>query len=167
MKDNNQGTAGPSYIAPSASITGEVTIGQDSSVWHNTTLRGDMAPIFIGDRTNIQDGAVLHVADDLPCVIGDDVTVGHGAIIHGCKVGSRCLIGMGSIILNGAEIGDECMLGAGALVTEGKKIPSRSLVVGSPAKVIRGISDEELLKILGNASEYVRLAKNARAAEKK
>ncbi|MDP2792104.1 MAG: gamma carbonic anhydrase family protein [Rectinemataceae bacterium] len=167
MKDNNQGMPGPSYIAPSASITGDVTVGQDSSVWHNTTLRGDMAPISIGDRTNIQDGAVLHVADDLPCIIGDDVTVGHGAIVHGCKVGNRCLIGMGSIILNGAEIGDECVVGAGALITEGKKIPRRSLIVGSPAKVIRDIRDDELVKILGNASEYVRLAKNAGASDKK
>ncbi|MGB4586055.1 MAG: gamma carbonic anhydrase family protein [Rectinemataceae bacterium] len=157
----------PAYISPSASITGKVSIGQDSSIWHNTTLRGDMAPIFIGDRTNIQDGAILHVGDDLPCVIGDDVTVGHGAIVHGCKIGDRCLIGMGSIILNGAEIGDECVVGAGALVTEGKKIPRRSLVLGSPAKIVRAIGDEELAKILENASEYVKFAKTAKTSDKR
>ena len=151
----------PAYISPSASITGEVSIGQDSSIWHNTTLRGDMAPIVVGDRTNIQDGAVLHVADKLPCVIGDDVTVGHGAIVHACRIGDRCLVGMGSIILNGAEIGDECVIGAGALVTEGKKIPPRSLVFGSPAKVVRAISDEELVGILENAAEYIALARKA------
>jgi carbonic anhydrase/acetyltransferase-like protein (isoleucine patch superfamily) len=124
-----------------------------------------MAPILVGDRTNIQDGAVLHVADDLPCVIGDDVTVGHGAIVHGCRIGDRCLVGMGSIILNGAEIGDECVVGAGALVTEGKKIPRRSLILGSPAKVVRVISDEELVKILENAAEYIELAKKAGISE--
>jgi len=161
----HKGIKAPAYISPSASITGNVSVGQDSSIWHNTTLRGDMAPILIGDRTNIQDGAVLHVADNLPCVIGDDVTVGHGAIVHGCKVGDRCLIGMGSIILNGAEIGDECVVGAGALVTEGKKIPRRSLVVGSPAKVVRAISDEDLVKILENAAEYIVLAKKAGISE--
>ncbi len=165
MKDKDQGAAGPSYIAPSASITGEVSIGQDSSVWHNTTLRGDMAPIVIGKRSNIQDGAVLHVADNLPCIIGDDVTVGHGAIVHGCRVGNRCLIGMGSIILNGAEIGDECVVGAGALITEGKKIPGRSLVLGSPAKVVRTVGDEEIVKIIANASEYLELAQKAALAQ--
>jgi len=166
MENTHLGTKGPVYIAPSASITGDVTIGRDSSVWHNTTLRGDMAPIVVGERTNIQDGAVLHVADDLPCLVGDDVTIGHGAIVHGCIIGNRCLVGMGSIILNGAEIGDECVVGAGALVTEGKKIPRRSLVVGSPAKVARTISDEELARILENAAEYIALAKKAGISEK-
>lgn len=125
-----------------------------------------MAPIVVGERTNIQDGAVLHVADDLPCLVGDDVTVGHGAIVHGCIIGDRCLIGMGSIILNGAEIGDECVVGAGALITEGKKVPRRSLVLGSPAKVVRTISDEELEKILENAREYLTLARKAGISEK-
>ncbi|HWR13088.1 MAG TPA: gamma carbonic anhydrase family protein [Rectinemataceae bacterium] len=152
---------GPCYVAPSASITGDVALGSDSSVWHNATLRGDLAPIRVGDRSNIQDGAVLHVAVGLPCIIGEDVTVGHGAIVHGCKVGDRCLIGMGSIILNGAEIGEECVVAAGALVTEGKKIPPRSLVLGSPAKIVRAVGEEDLRKILYTAESYRRLASKA------
>jgi carbonic anhydrase/acetyltransferase-like protein (isoleucine patch superfamily) len=163
MNKNETGTDGPAFISPSASISGQVSIGAGSSVWHNATLRGDMAPIFVGERTNIQDGAVLHVDDGQPCDVGDDVTVGHGAIVHGCKVGDRCLVGMGSIILNGAEIGDECIVGAGALVTEGKKIPPRSLVLGSPAKVVREIGDEEVRGILENAASYRRLARDASA----
>lgn len=158
MIDDKQDAA---YISPSASISGKVTLGKGSSIWHNATLRGDLAPIEIGERTNIQDGAVLHVAHDLPCVLGDDVTVGHGAIVHGCRVGNRCLIGMGSILLNGSEIGEECIVGAGALVTEGKKIPPRSLVIGSPARVVRSVGDEEVAKILESASAYLKLAKNA------
>jgi carbonic anhydrase/acetyltransferase-like protein (isoleucine patch superfamily) len=149
------------YISPRASLSGEVRLGKDSSVWHNATLRGDIAPIEIGTRTNIQDGAVLHVGNDLPCVLGDDVTVGHGAIVHGCRVGDRCLIGMGSIILNGAEIGEECIVGAGALVTEGRKIPPRSLVFGSPAQIVRSVKDDEVKKILESAAAYLKLARNA------
>jgi len=158
MIDDNHDVA---FISARASITGKVSLGKDSSVWHNATLRGDIAPIRIGERTNIQDGAVLHVAHDLPCIVGDDVTVGHGAIVHGCRVGNRCLIGMGSIILNGAEIGEECLVGAGALVTEGKKIPPRSLVLGNPARVVRGVTDEEAAGILESAAAYLRLARNA------
>jgi carbonic anhydrase/acetyltransferase-like protein (isoleucine patch superfamily) len=154
-------TGAPAYVVPSALITGEVSLGNDSSVWHNAVLRGDLAPIRVGERSNVQDGAVLHVAIGLPCVIGDDVTIGHGAIVHGCKVGDRCLIGMGSIILNGAEIGDECIVAAGALVTEGKKIPPRSLVLGSPAKIVRATGEEDLQKILRTAEAYCRLASKA------
>lgn len=166
MADKNDPEApgmadGPAYVAPSASITGDVALGRDSSVWHNAVLRGDLAPIRVGERSNVQDGAVLHVATGLPCLIGDDVTIGHGAIVHGCKVGDRCLIGMGSIILNGAEIGDECIVAAGALVTEGKKIPPRSLVLGSPAKIVRATSEEDMKKILHTAEAYCRLASKA------
>ena len=153
----------PAFVAPSAAVSGEVALGADSSLWHNTTLRGDLALIVVGARSNIQDGAVLHVETTHPCVVGEDVTVGHGAIVHGCRIGDRCLIGMGAIILNGAEIGDECVVGAGALVTEGKKIPPRSLVVGMPARVVRSIGDEEVKKILENAASYLRLARQAAA----
>ncbi|MCE1195657.1 gamma carbonic anhydrase family protein [bacterium] len=151
----------PAFVAPSAAVSGEVALGRDCSLWHNTTLRGDLAPIAVGARSNIQDGAVLHVETTHPCVVGEDVTVGHGAIVHGCKIGDRCLIGMGAIILNGAEIGDESVIGAGALVTEGKKIPPRSLALGMPAKVVRSIGDEEVGKILENAASYLRLARQA------
>ncbi len=149
------------FISARASITGTVSLGKDSSVWHNATLRGDLERIEVGERTNIQDGAVLHVGYGLPCLVGDDVTVGHGAIVHGCRIGDRCLIGMGSILHNGAEIGEECIVGAGSLVTEGKKIPPRSLVLGSPARVVRSVTDEEVAKILGSAADYLRLARNA------
>jgi carbonic anhydrase/acetyltransferase-like protein (isoleucine patch superfamily) len=160
-KENAAGS--PAFVAPSAAVSGEVELGRDCSLWHNTTLRGDLAPIFVGARSNVQDGAVLHVETTHPCVVGEDVTIGHGAIAHGCRIGDRCLIGMGAIILNGAEIGDECVVGAGALVTEGKKIPPRSLVLGMPAKVVRSIGDEEVAKILENAASYLRLARQASA----
>ena len=153
--------ARPAYLAGSAVITGEVSLGEDASVWHNSTLRGDLAPIVVGNRTNIQDGAVLHVALGLPCVIGDDVTVGHGAIIHGCRVGDSCLIGMGAILLNGCAVNTGSIVGAGALVTEGKTFPPRSLIVGSPARRVREVTDEEVGKILLTAASYVELAEKA------
>lgn len=153
------------YISPHAVLTHDVRLGRGASVWHNAVLRGDVAPISVGERSNIQDGAVLHVGSDHPCLVGDDVTVGHGAIVHGCTVGKRCLIGMGAIILNGAEIGDESVVGAGALITEGKKFPPRSLIVGSPAKAIRTIDDAGVEKILESAASYQRLANETAANE--
>jgi carbonic anhydrase/acetyltransferase-like protein (isoleucine patch superfamily) len=155
------------YIAESAVIAGDVHLGKDSSVWHNSTLRGDLAPIFVGERSNIQDGAVLHVAQGLPCVIGDDVTVGHGAIVHGCHVGDACIVGMGSILLNGCEIGPESIVGAGALITEGKKFPPKSLLIGNPARRVRELTGEELLKIRQTAASYVELAEKAEAERAK
>lgn len=155
--------AGPLFVAPSASVTGTVYLAKDSSLWHNTTLRGDIAHISVGERSNIQDGAVLHVAKDLPCLVGNDVTVGHGAIVHACTVGDRCIIGMGSIILNGASIGEDSIVGAGALVTEGKSFPPRSLILGSPAKVARTLRDEELAHIRESALSYCALAREAAA----
>lgn len=147
------------YIAPSASITGSVHMGEQTSVWHNATIRGDIAEIKIGARSNIQDGAVLHVAHTAPCTIGDDVTIGHGAIVHGCTIGNRCLIGMGSILLNNAVISDDCIVGAGALVTEGKVFPSRSLIVGSPARAVRTLDENQLEKIVHAANSYCELAR--------
>ncbi len=150
------------FVSPHSTVTGDVSLGKDASVWHNATLRGDIAPIEVGDRTNIQDGSVLHVAADLPCIVGADVTVGHGAIVHGCKVGNRCLIGMGAILLNGVEIGEESIVGAGALVTEGKKIPPRSLVLGNPGKITRQVTDDEVRSIIESAATYCTLARKAR-----
>ncbi len=149
------------YIAPSASITGDVRLGDKASIWHNATLRGDLAPVFVGRGSNVQDGAVLHVAHELPCIVGEDVTVGHGAIVHGCRVADRCLIGMGAILLNGAEIGEESIVGAGALVTEGKKIPPRSLILGNPARIVRAVKDEEIEKIRKTALNYREMAAEA------
>ena len=142
------------YIAEGAKIIGDVTIGEDSSVWYNAVIRGDTNSIVIGENTNVQDNAVLHTSHSYPLRIGDNVTIGHGAIVHGCTVGNNVLIGMGAIVLDGAVIEDNCIIGAGALVTQNKVMPTGSLVLGNPAKVVREISDEERLSILENANEY-------------
>lgn len=149
------------YVAPGAQIAGNVEIGEDCGVWYNAVVRGDSNTIRVGKRTNIQDLALLHVDKHYVLTVGDNVTIGHSAIVHGCTVGSQVLIGMGAIILNGAEIGDNCIIGAGALVTEGMKIPTGSMVYGSPAKVIRPLREEEIKGILDNADLYVLHAKEA------
>jgi carbonic anhydrase/acetyltransferase-like protein (isoleucine patch superfamily) len=154
--------AGSAFVAWNAEVAGDVSVGEDSSVWFSATARGDIAPIRVGRRTSIQDGAILHVNIDLPCEIGDDCTVGHGAILHGCRVGNGCLIGMGAVVLNGAAIGDECIVGAGALVTEGKSFPPRTLVFGNPAKAVRQLGDEDLARVRDNVALYVELTRAAR-----
>jgi len=145
------------YIDQSAQVIGDVTIGEQSSVWMTVVIRGDVNYIRIGDRTNIQDGTVVHVMHDTcPTVIGDDVTVGHGAIVHGCTIANRVLVGMGAIVLNGASIGEDSIVAAGSLVTERMVIPARSLVMGSPAKVKRPLNDAEVASIQEYADNYVR-----------
>ena len=149
------------FIAPNASLIGDVVIGESSSVWFGVVVRGDVFPIRIGARTNIQDNSVVHVTGGkTSTTLGDDVTVGHSAIVHGCKVGNRCLVGMGSIVLDGAIIEDECFIAAGSLVPPGMHVPSRSMVMGRPGKVIRTLRAEELASIEFAARDYVR---NARA----
>lgn len=143
------------FIAQGAVVIGDVTLGDNSSVWYNAVLRGDINRIAVGRRTNIQDNAVVHLADDFPCIIGDDVTVGHSAIVHACTVGNEVLVGMGAIILDGAEIGDQCIVGANALVAQGVKIPAGSLVLGSPARVRRALSEEERAGLKSWAQKYV------------
>lgn len=147
------------YVAPSAVLRGDVALAREASVWHCAVLRADIAPIRVGARTNVQDGAILHVADDLPCVIGDDVTIGHAAVVHACRIGDRCLIGMGAIILNGTVVGDECIIGAGALIPGGKTIPARSLVLGNPGRVVRSVTDEEVEGLRAQARTYIELAR--------
>ena len=142
------------YIAEGARIVGDVTIGEDSSVWYNAVIRGDSNSIVIGENTNVQDNAVLHTSHDHGITIGDNVTIGHGAIVHGCAIGNNVLIGMGAIVLDGAIVEDNCIIGAGALVTQNKVMPTGSLVLGNPAKVVREISEEEKNAILENADEY-------------
>ena len=145
------------YIAPGAKISGDVTIGENSSVFFNAVIRGDTDAISIGSCTNIQDNCVLHSTQKLPIRIGDGVTVGHGAIVHGCTIGSNVLIGMGSIIMNGVEIGSNSVIAAGSIVTEGKKIEPYSLVMGAPGKVVRTLSDEHTAAVEKAAMGYDRL----------
>lgn len=147
------------FVAPGASVIGEVELGIDSSVWYNAVIRGDVCPISIGARTNIQDLSVIHVTSGThPTTIGDDVTVGHGATIHGCEIEDRCLIGMGAIILDGAVVESESLVAAGSLIPPGMRIPSGSLVMGSPAKIKRELTDEERASIEASAYHYVELA---------
>ena len=148
------------FVAETAAIIGDVIIGEDSSIWYATTVRGDVMPIRIGARTSIQDNAVIHVTNDFSGTdIGSDCTVGHSAIIHACTVEDSCLIGMGSILLDGARIGTGSLVGAGALVTPGTIIPPGSLVIGSPARVKRPLNDKEREQIRYGAHHYVELAR--------
>lgn len=147
------------FVAPGATVIGDVTLGEESSVWFGTVLRGDINQIVIGPRSNVQDGAVVHLADDYGTLVGELVTVGHKAILHACAVDNEVLIGMGAIVLDGAEIGARSIIGAGALVTGGKKIPPGSLVLGSPGKVVRQLTDEEQRGIRVWADRYVELSR--------
>lgn len=144
------------YIDPSAQVIGNVTIGERSSVWCNTTLRGDIQTITIGEESNVQDNSVLHVdAPDFPLVIGDRVTVGHSVVLHGCTVEDDCLIGIGAIVLNGAKIGRGSVIAAGALISEGTEIPPESMVMGVPGKIRRQVTPEEKERFRANAQHYV------------
>jgi len=149
------------YVDESAQVIGDVTIGAESSVWMNVVMRGDVHFIRLGCRSNVQDATIVHVMRDThPTVIGDEVTIGHGAIIHGCTIGSRVLVGMGTLILNGAVIGDDVILAAGSLITEGAVIPPRSLVMGRPGTVRRPLTDADVASIRGYAENYVRYRKD-------
>lgn len=143
------------WIAPTASVIGDVSIGEDCGVWFGTTIRGDNEPIKIGNRTNIQENCVLHTDPGFPIEIAEGCTIGHKAMIHGCTIGSNSLIGMGATLLNGAKIGNNCLIGAGALIPEGKEIPDNSLVIGSPGKIIRVLDDAGAAGIGRSADVYV------------
>jgi carbonic anhydrase/acetyltransferase-like protein (isoleucine patch superfamily) len=143
------------YIASSAVVLGDVRIGDHSSVWYNAVVRGDINYIQIGHHTNIQDNAVLHLADEFPCIVGHNVTVGHSAIVHACTIGDEVLVGMGATILDGTTIGDQCLIGANALVPGMMRIPAGSLVLGSPAKVVRPLTAEERAGLKHWADKYV------------
>jgi len=147
-------------VFPSAVVAGDVTLDAKVNIWYNATVRGDMAPVWIKENTNIQDNAVVHTNTDLPTTIGRNVTVGHSAIVHAATVEDNALIGMGSIILDGAVIGEGSLVGAGAVVPPGKKVPPKSLVVGNPMKVVRELSLEEQEGIKQNAMEYLHLTAN-------
>ncbi|HMN36109.1 MAG TPA: gamma carbonic anhydrase family protein [Hyphomicrobium sp.] len=143
------------WIAPNACVIGNVILAEDASVWFGAVLRGDNEPISIGARSNVQDGCVLHTDPGFPMTIGPDCTVGHMVMLHGCTIGRSCLIGIGSIILNGARIGDECVIGANTLIAEGKAIPPRSMVMGSPGKIVRELTQDEVARFSGGAARYV------------
>jgi len=143
-----------SWVAPSADLIGDVQLGEEVGIWFGAVIRADNTTILLGDRTNIQEGAMLHSDPGIPLTIGDDCTVGHHAILHGCTLGNRVLVGMGAIVLNHAVIGDDCLVGAGALVTEGKSFPPGSLIIGSPAKAVRELSPEMREGIKRSAAGY-------------
>jgi gamma-carbonic anhydrase len=147
-------------IAPGAAVVGEVSLGAEVSVWYGAVLRGDLAPVTVGERANVQDGAVVHVGDFSPCSIGPDTIVGHRAVLHGCRIEEACLIGMQATILDDAVIGRGSVIGAGALVTPGTVIPPRSLALGAPARVVRPVTEEDEAYHRALASKYVRLKEN-------
>lgn len=153
------------YLAPTATVVGAVSIGQESSIWHGAVLRGDVEPISVGARTSIQDNSVVHSTGGWqPARIGDDVTVGHSVVVHGCTIADRVLVGMGSLILDAAEIGSDVIIGAGSLITARTVIPPGSMVFGRPAKIVRPLSDEERSYIMISSTRYVDLGRDYLAA---
>ncbi len=159
--------AGSAWIAPGAVVIGDVEIGENASVWFNCTVRGDTSAIRIGARTNVQDGTVLHVTGtSMPCIIGDDVTIGHGAIVHAATLRNRAFVGMGSVVLDGALIEERGMLAAGGLLAPGKVIAAGELWGGSPARLMRRLSDDDLAQYAQNAAHYVALAQRFKSGLK-
>jgi carbonic anhydrase/acetyltransferase-like protein (isoleucine patch superfamily) len=155
IADKHPAITASAWIAPNATVIGDVRLAENTSVWWNAVLRGDNDTIAIGENTNIQDGSVLHTDAGVPLTVGPNVTVGHLVMLHGCAIGEGSLIGIKSVILNHAVIGKNCLIGANTLIAEGKVIPDRSLVMGSPGKIVRELSDEEVARLLGSARGYV------------
>ncbi|WP_020185524.1 gamma carbonic anhydrase family protein [Methylopila sp. 73B] len=143
------------WVAETAVLVGKIVLEEDANIWFGTVMRGDNETITVGARSNVQDGCILHTDPGFPLDIGPDCTVGHGAILHGCTIGAGSLIGMGATVLNGAKIGKSCLVGANALVTEGKEFPDFSMIVGSPAKVVKTLGPEWEIKLLGTSGRYV------------
>ncbi len=155
------------WVADNAQVMGQVEMGPHSSAWFSSVIRGDSAKITIGEGTNIQDGSVLHVDNNLPLTIGKHVTVGHMVQLHGCSIGDESLIGIGAIVLNGAKIGKNCLVGAGSLVTEGKEFPDGSMIMGTPAKVVRELTSEQIEGLRRSAKHYMENAARYKAGLKK
>ncbi|MCF8008246.1 MAG: gamma carbonic anhydrase family protein [Halanaerobiales bacterium] len=147
-----------SFLAPGVKIVGDIELKENVSIWYNTSLRADLNKMVIGVGSNIQENSALHVDTDQPLIIGENVTVGHNATIHGCKIKENCLIGMGAILLNGSIINKNSMVAAGSLVTENKEFPPESLIMGSPAKVVRKLTEQEIKQITKSAKHYIKLA---------
>ena len=154
LENKKPKNSGENWVAPNATIIGDVTLEKNSSVWFNAVIRGDNENIHVGECSNVQDGSVLHTDPGCPLRIGKDVTIGHIVMLHGCTIGDNSLIGIGAVILNNAKIGKNCIIGAKALITENKEIPDNSLVVGAPGRVVRKLTDEEIGKITENAKHY-------------
>ncbi len=152
-------TSAAAFVADSADLMGDVRLGVDSSVFYGCVLRGDIESIIIGEGSNVQDGTIIHLADDLPAIVGAYTTIGHGAMVHACRIGDECLVGMRSVILDGAEVGDQCLIAAGSVVTPRTKIPAGSMVMGMPGKVVRQLSDEERKGLRSWATKYVSVAR--------
>jgi carbonic anhydrase/acetyltransferase-like protein (isoleucine patch superfamily) len=151
------------WVAPSATVVGDVVIGEGSSIWYGAVVRGDVMPVHIGRGTNVQDNAVIHVSTGRsPALIGEGVTIGHAAVLHGCTVHDRALVGIGAIVLDDAVVGEEAMVGAGALVTPGMHIPPRTLALGRPAKAVRPLTEAELTMLRVSGPHYVALARRHR-----
>lgn len=150
---------GDFWIAPDAQIIGKVRLGRGTSVWYGAVLRGDNEILEIGEETNIQDHCVLHTDAGVPFKIGNGCTVGHRAVLHGCQIGNNCLIGIGAIVLNGAVIGENCLIGANTLITEGKQIPAGTVVLGSPGKIVRTVTPEEIAAFRASALHYIETAR--------
>lgn len=146
---------GEFFIADNATVIGSVELMSNASVWFNAVLRGDNDRIVIGENSNIQDGAILHVDPGIPLVVGKNVTIGHKVVLHGCTIGDNTLVGIGAVILNRARIGSNCLIGAGTLITENKEIPDNSMVLGSPGKVVRELKEQEIKMLALNAQSYV------------
>ena len=154
LKDKKPKNSGENWVAPNATIIGDVTLKKNSSIWFNAVLRGDLENIHVGEGSNVQDGSVLHTDPGCPLKIGKNVTVGHMVMLHGCTIEDESLIGIGAVILNNARIGKNCIIGAKSLITENKVIPDNSLVMGSPGKVIREVTQEEKKAVLANTKRY-------------
>ena len=150
------------YVAPEAVVIGEVILGDGANIWPGAVIRGDNVLIRVGRNSNVQEGAVLHSDPGVPLVVGDDVSIGHQAMLHGCTVGDGSLIGIQAVVMNNAAVGRECLVGAGALVAEGKAFNDRSLILGSPARMLRTLTDEEVAGLRFNAADYVRRAETYR-----
>ncbi len=158
-------TARAAFVAANATVIGDVTLGPQSSVWYGCVLRGDINSIVIGEGSNVQDGCIVHLADDFGVQIGTYTTIGHAAIIHACTIGNECLIGMGATVLDGAQIGDQCIVGANALVTRDFVAPPGSMVLGTPAKVVRPLTDAERKNLRSWAEKYIEVSRGHAARE--
>lgn len=147
------------FVAPNSTVIGDVVLGENTTIWYNAVLRGDIDSIVVGDNTNIQEGCILHCKEGIEVRLGSHVTIGHGAILHSCRIGNNTLVGMGAIVLDSAEIGNNCLVAAGSVVTPRTKIPDGCLVAGSPAEIKRTLSEQEIAEIKCNANEYINLLK--------